>query len=245
LPTEDKRTVAENPPCPTPTGFDEYAANYDAALAQGLSVSGEDKTFFARGRIEWLAGCLRELKAAPRTVLDFGCGTGSAAPLLIELLKAESVTGVDVSAQSLELARKAHGSERCRFLLHTDYRPNGEADLAFCNGVFHHIPSQERAAAVEFVFRAVRPGGWFALWENNPWNPGTRYVMSRIPFDREAVLLWPGQTRRLLEAGGFEARRTDFLFIFPRPLRWLRWIEPHVSRLPLGAQYQVLGRKPA
>ncbi len=31
--------------------FDAYAAEYDAALSQGLSVSGEDKSFFARGRI--------------------------------------------------------------------------------------------------------------------------------------------------------------------------------------------------
>jgi hypothetical protein len=27
------------------TGFDEYAKDYDAALAQGLSASGEDKNY--------------------------------------------------------------------------------------------------------------------------------------------------------------------------------------------------------
>jgi hypothetical protein len=26
----------------------------------------------------------------------------------------------------------------------------------------------------------MRPGGVVALWENNPWNPATRYVMGRI-----------------------------------------------------------------
>ena len=40
-----------------------------------------------------------------------------------------------------------------------------------------------------FVRQGLRPGGVFALWENNPWNPGTRLVMRRIPFDRNAVLL--------------------------------------------------------
>ena len=35
--------------------FDQYAAEYDAALAQGLSVSGEDKEHFARERVSWLA----------------------------------------------------------------------------------------------------------------------------------------------------------------------------------------------
>ena len=68
--------------------------------------------------------------------------------------------------------------------------------------------------------------------------------MSRIPFDRDAIPLTPYEARHLLQAGGFEALRTDFLFIFPRMLRWFRGIEPLLSKLPLGAQYQVLCRKP-
>ena len=46
---------------PLDSDFDVYATNYDDALAQGLSVSGEDKTYFARGRVQWLRGCLRAL----------------------------------------------------------------------------------------------------------------------------------------------------------------------------------------
>ena len=40
------------------TSFDVYAEDYDAALSQGLSVSGEDKDYFAQGRIAWLARSL-------------------------------------------------------------------------------------------------------------------------------------------------------------------------------------------
>jgi len=225
------------------TGFDDYAANYDAALAQGLAVSGEDKTYFAQGRVAWLAKCVERLGERPRTVLDFGCGTGTATPYLFDLLKVESVVGVDVSAKSVELARQNHGSEHTRFLSFTEYQPAGEIDVVYCNGVFHHVPLHERAAAIDYVHRSLRPGGWFALWENSPWNPGTRYVMSRIPFDRDAILLSPPEARRLVERGGFEVVRTDFLFIFPHALSWLRWIEPRVAKLPLGAQYQVLCRK--
>ena len=42
--------------------FDAYAAEYDVALARGISVSGEDKSYFARGRIEWLRDCLRSIE---------------------------------------------------------------------------------------------------------------------------------------------------------------------------------------
>ncbi len=81
------------------------------------------------------------------------------------------------------------------------------------------------------------------MWENNPWNPGTRYVMSRIPFDRDAVTLTPREARALVRANGFDIVDTTFLFIFPRALRWLRALEPPLARLPFGAQYQVLCRK--
>ncbi len=224
--------------------FDRYAEDYDAALAQGLSVSGEDKNFFARGRIAFLAACLARLPyEAPRAVLDFGCGTGSATPFLLDLLRAESVLGVDVSAASLSVARRDFGDARARFLPPGEAPPSADRDLAHCNGVFHHIPPAERPAAVRYVAESLRPGGLFAFWENNPWNPGTRYVMDRCPFDGDAVTLTPPEAQALLQSGGLEIVRTDFLFLFPRLLRALRPVEPWVSRLPLGAQYQVLCRK--
>jgi SAM-dependent methyltransferase len=223
--------------------FDEYADNYDAALARGVSVSGEDKEFFARGRIAWLASCLEHMGAHTRSVLDFGCGTGAAAPLFLELLEVDSVIGVDTSIKSIETATKAYGRPQVRFFPTSEYSLGGQIDMAFCNGVFHHIPRAERAAAVEYVRGALAAGGLFAFWENNPWNPGTRYVMSRIPFDRDAVTLSAIESRRLLRLGGFEILRTDFLFVFPRVLGALRLIEPYISRLPMGAQYQVLCRK--
>ena len=106
------------------------------------------------------------------------------------------------------------------------------------------IPEADRVTAISFVHEALRPGGFFALWENNPWNPGTRYVMHRNEFDKDATMLAPPKARHLLLAGGFEVVSTDFLFIFPKALRWLRGIEPAVSRLPFGGQYQILCRKP-
>ena len=109
-------------------------------------------------------------------------------------------------------------------------------NLAFCNGVFHHIPPAQRPGALDYIRRSLKPGGLFALWENNPWNPGTRYVMSRIPFDSDAILVWPRQARALLRTAGFDILRTDFLFVFPRALRSLRGFEASLSRLPLGAQ---------
>ena len=123
-------------------------------------------------------------------------------------------------------------------------RAKGKIDLAYCNGVFHHIPPPQRARELSYIMRCLRPGGIIALWENNPWNPGTQYVMWRIPFDREAVKLSPIHARRLLRQSGFEVLSTDFLFFFPGLLRALRSIEPFISGLPLGGQFLVLCQRP-
>lgn len=235
------------PTPPTPAQFDRYAGEYDAALAQGLSVTGESKEYFAHGRIAHLAHCLTRLapgQAFP-AALDYGCGTGTATPFLLELLPVEKVFGTDISPASLEVARDTHEKLPTQFLTLDQFTPQGQIDLAFCNGVFHHIPLPERAAAAHYVLQALRPGGWFAFWENNPWNPGTQLVMKRCPFDREAQTLRPRQALVLLENAGFEIVCVDFLFLFPNILKRLRLIEPYFTRWPLGAQYQILCRKPA
>jgi SAM-dependent methyltransferase len=231
---------------PVSAAFDEYADPdaYDAALEQGIAISGEDKSYFAHGRVAWLAEFLRSRDFRPLRVLDYECGTGTAAPFLLDLLGPAHLIGVDLSARSIKTASRVHGSDRAHFLTLDEYQPCADIDLAFCNGVFHHIPLDARAAAVDYVARALRPGGLFAFWENNPWNPGTRLVMKRIPFDRDAITLSPPQAGRLVISGGFEILRTDFLFFFPRALSIFRRLEPRLSRLPLGAQYLVLCQKP-
>jgi len=223
--------------------FDAYAAAYEAALDQGLSVSGEDRAFFADGRIRWLRDRLTRLGQPASDVLDFGCGTGASAPRLRDLLGADRVVGEDVSRASIEVAQRDHAGPGVTFCHMAETQPRDAFDVAYCNGVFHHIPVAERAAAARRVHAALRPGGVFALWENNPWNPGTRLVMRRIPFDRDAVLVWPAGARRLLRDAGFEIVCTRFLFVFPGVLRALRPIERWVSGVPIGAQYVVLARR--
>jgi SAM-dependent methyltransferase len=229
------------PPSPE---FDEYAAEYDKALAQGIGISGEDKSYFAEGRVKMLRGCLAAESRGPGVVLDFGCGTGHATPFLLSGLGASRVIGVDISEGQLEVARRDYGSAQASFQQLEAFQPSGDIDLAFCSGVFHHIPVKERAAMADYVFRSLRPGGVFALWENNPWNPATHIVMRRIPFDRNAIMLSAPESARLLRSAGFDIVSVRFAFVFPRALSWLRSIEPMVARVPAGAQYQVLARRP-
>lgn len=231
-----------------PTGqepFDAHADGYDAVLNRGLGLTGEGREFYARGRVRWTARCLSRQRFKPQTVLDFGCGTGDTVPLLRECLRPQRVVGVDTSTRSLEIAQTRCRAADCRFVLPVDLEAaSGSFDLVYTNGVFHHIPPDERLPVLQRLHGWLHPGGFLAFWENNAWHPGTRWIMSRVAFDRDAQPFGAGTARRLLRRAGFDVERTDFLFVFPRALGWLRRTEPWLSRLPLGGQYQVLARRP-
>jgi trans-aconitate methyltransferase len=224
--------------------FDACASTYDEALNRGISISGESKEYFVRRRIEWLSFRLRQHVRRPRRVLDYGCGTGGSARALREQFALASVAGVDVSSESIAIARSQYADD-VQFSTLDEWQPAaGQYDLVYCNGVFHHIQPALRGRALASISRTLSRGGYFAFWENNPWNPGTRLVMRRIPFDRDAKTLSAPNARRLLAGAGFEIISTDFLFVFPRPLAALRPLESMLTRVPAGAQYMVLCRRP-
>jgi SAM-dependent methyltransferase len=227
-----------------PNLFDNYASRYRAVLDCALAPSGEDASHFARRRIERLQTLLQRLGVAPSSVLDYGCGIGGSVPFLREILRPNRVLGVDISPESILRARQEHGGKgvkfanSCHFLVHSGFQ------LAFSNGVFHHIPPDHRPAALRYIYDSLARHGVLALWENNPWNPATRYIMGRCEFDRDAIPISPRRAKELVRRAGFQVLHVSSYFYFPRWLRWLRVLETGLSRMPLGTQYLVLARKP-
>jgi SAM-dependent methyltransferase len=229
----------------SPNLFDNYAHRYEGVLNRALSPSGETRPYFARQRILWLHNQLQAIGFKPSRVLDYGCGTGGSVPFLMEILRPRGVLGVDVSGESLIQARSEHGGEGIEFANLQDYQPRSEFQLAFCNGVFHHIAPTQRPAALRYIYDSLVPGGIFALWENNPWNPATCYITGRCEFDNGAMPISSARARKLLCRNSFQVLKASSHFYFPRWLKWLRPLEPTLARLPLGAQYMLLARKPA
>src|SRR5437870_5202567 len=131
--------------------FDKFARDYEALFKPWLKIAGGSREFFARARLNWLSDLLRDQQITPKRVMDFGCGTGTFLPLLADILGAEQVIGLDTSEESLAVARESVGGRSVQLITPTKYLPQQELDLVFCNGVFHHIPLAERAAAVDYV----------------------------------------------------------------------------------------------
>lgn len=216
---------------------------YDAMLDRGLRLTGEAKDYFVQGRL----GLLRDVLPkgfSPRRILDFGCGTGGTTAALAAEFTDARVTGVDTAMRAIAHAQKGHGGGRVEFYTVGDLVAEAEYDLCYVNGVLHHIPPDRRPDALSYIHAALVPGGLFSMFENNPWNPGTRLVMSRIPFDRDAQTLSPPAAGRLLRRNGFVQEGSGrHLFFFPASLRALRGLEPYMRWLPFGGQYLILARR--
>lgn len=223
--------------------FDRTAREYETLFKPWLKIAGASREYFARSRLHWLSHLLREQGFAAKRVMDFGCGTGMSLELLADILQADEVIGLDTSEESLAVARETINNPSIHFATPANYLPRQDLDLVFCNGVFHHIPLSEQPKAMNYVYRCLRPGGLIAMWENNPWNLIHAVAMKYSEIDRNAVPLSPPQSRQLVSSGPFRILRTDYLFFFPGYFTWLHPLEKRLNRVPLGAQYQVLGCK--
>jgi SAM-dependent methyltransferase len=223
--------------------FDSHADTYESHLMEGLRLSGEPKAFYARGRLLYLRARWQAMaRPEPRRIIDYGCGLGDVTALIAELFPDAEVLGLDPSARCIDRARQEHRAPRIAFATLEGSRSDlaGAADLVHMNGVVHHVAAEQRQQLFAEVAALLAPGGMAAVFENNPWNPGTRMVMARIPFDRGARPIRPREIRRRLAEASLATLETGYLFYFPSVLRMLRRLEQLLLRVPLGAQYAVL-----
>jgi trans-aconitate methyltransferase len=133
--------------------FDRFAGSYDEDLAKSLAITGESRDFYAQRRIDWTAECVVRLGQPVHRILDYGCGDGTNSPMLAAKFAAEQVLGVDVSAASIDMARGSYDGAGLSFLHRDEWIPDASVDLAFCNGVFHHIAPVDRGECLT----AIRP----------------------------------------------------------------------------------------
>jgi SAM-dependent methyltransferase len=221
---------------PNASKFDAYARDYERLHAQNVAVTGEETDYFAR----YKADCLLRAGVRPDdSVLDFGCGIGNTTVHLAE--RFSHVQGYEPSKLSAQKAR-----ERApKATIHDELAsvPAGAFSVAVLSCVLHHVPPAERHTVLTQILGALRPGGRLFVFEHNPWNPLTRRAVATCAFDDDAILLWPGELRTSLRRGGFVDVSLDYIVFFPKPLAFLRPLEPKLAWLPLGAQTMTQGYK--
>jgi cyclopropane fatty-acyl-phospholipid synthase-like methyltransferase len=142
----------------------------------GRAVARDPKEIVARGYdaialryAEWagqiaspVLGWLRDLDARLRAgadVLELGCGRG--VPGTRELARRHRVTGVDISAAQIELAR--HHVPEASFVhadaLDLEIAP-GSLDAVVALYVFGHVPADEQRELISRIAAWLRDGGF-------------------------------------------------------------------------------------
>jgi ubiquinone/menaquinone biosynthesis C-methylase UbiE len=182
---------------------------FDEALAAQLETLYRTRDVLRRRRL------VREaLQAGPGDrVLDVGCGPGFYVAELVEQVgPTGSVTGVDASPQTLELARRrTEGRDNVALQLADATAlpvPDGAFDAALSVQVLEYVTDVD--AALAELHRAVAPGGrvviWDVDWSTVSWHSTDPARMARVLAAWDGHLADPCLPRTLaarLRAAGF------------------------------------------
>ena len=150
----------------------------------------------------------------PTTVLDAGCGEGYLARHLLDHLPGIRLTGVDVSAQAIERAKR-----RCpegQFSVGTleALESGGRSfDLVVCSEVLEHL--EDPRAALERLASLAAPHALLTVpWE--PWfqlaNLARGKYLSRLGNHPEHIQRWTRRGFERLARTRFDAHRVEVLF---------------------------------
>lgn len=198
-------------------------------------------------RLEWIDG-LVGLKG--KKVVDVGCGGGILAESMAR--RAEQVTGIDLAAKPLSVAR-LHALETG--VANVEYREvaaetlaaeqPGTFDVVTCMEMLEHVP--DPASTVRACATMVRPGGWvfFSTLNRNPKSflfaiVGAEYVLGLLPKGTHeyARFIRPSELARFARDAGLELQGTRGMLYNPLTRRY--WLDNDTS-----VNYLVACRAPA
>ncbi len=222
--------------------FDQFSKDYRKIVDENLWISGESSEYFAEYKVRMLCQWFPEKINQDLKILDFGCGDGLMTEYIRRYFMYSKIYGADVSEESIILAREAfRGIDFSVINGRTLPFEAQTFDLTVAAGVFHHIKPEEQKSWVDEVFRVLKPGGTFVIFELNPLNLGTLYIFKNHPLEKNAKMLFPWRVERLLS--NFASTTMKFYCFFPNWMKFLRPIERFIEWLPLSALYAGIGKK--
>jgi ubiquinone/menaquinone biosynthesis C-methylase UbiE len=218
--------------------FDEFATDYRSIHTKNLQLSGAGSLYFAEHKILQLKHTEKDNGVR---LLDVGCGDGASEIFLHRQFPSWQLEGIDVTEQSIAQAQNRN-IPSAKFQLYNGTQipfEDKSFDVVFIAAVLHHIEFSFHSLLIKEIYRVLKPGGRLYLFEHNPLNPLTRYLVKTCPFDKNAKLLTYGYTKKLLQALPFNAVKRKFILFFPRKgiLSGLIRLEEKLGWLPLGGQY--------
>jgi len=218
--------------------FDDYSERYDELMTERLGFFGKDEGYFARYKIELER---RLVQGRPERILEYGCGIGRNVRHLTRCFPDSEVYGCDISEKSIDAARRKNPG--AVYFIAGENPPATSFDLVLVANVLHHVIPRERRNVVSGQVSLLSGGGHIVVFEHNPYNPLTRRIVNTCPFDRDAILLKPAESRRLLTEAGASIEKSGYCLFFPGFMSGIRRLERALTWLPIGGQYYVEAKK--
>jgi len=225
------------------TDFNETKESYRDTIEQSIAFVGKGLDFFTELKATYLQKSVAaELPAVdePR-ILDIGCGHGYIHRSLRRF--GYEVVGIEVAGDVLALAREAN-PEVTYIAYDGTTLPfedkNFDVALAIC--VMHHVLPEQWPSFLREMRRVVRSGGIAIIFEHNPFNPLTRYVVASNEIDDDAILLSARTLRGLLRDAGFAPVKTRNIIFTPFASSVFRPLDEKLGWCPFGAQYYAVGK---
>jgi SAM-dependent methyltransferase len=222
--------------------FNQSKYDYRQTIERSIAFAGKGLDFFTEVKADYLRRIVaRRLGdvTVPR-ILDIGCGHGLMHPYLGSF--GLDIVGTEVATEVLSLARAAN--PKVAYVGYDGrtlpFTPNS-FDLALAVCVMHHVPPAQWKDFLREMRRVLRPGGIAVIFEHNPLNPLTRYVVASNTIDADANLLSARMLRKLMRQAGFEAPQTRNILFTPFAHPGFRWLDDRLGRIPFGAQYYAIG----
>lgn len=219
--------------------FDAFAETYREAHTQSIKyVSGTDSFYFAEYKVKEL---LQFEENREINILDLGCGDGATEIFFEKHFPLFRITGIDVSEKSIDEAKKKKLSRTAFQVYNGQVVPFGSEsfDIVFVAGVLHHVDEAAQQGVINEVYRVLKRGGRLYLFEHNPMNPLTRYLVKTCEFDKGVKLLAAGYCKNLLHKSGFQRMQQLYTIFFPRNkfFKLALSLEKYLKRIPFGGQY--------
>lgn len=229
----------------TKVEFDSLADTYYEEHKKNIEITGEAPEYFAEYKIADLAHHLSKTRASPLRITDFGSGIGNSIPYFRRYFPSLTLSCVDVSARSIQVAKDRFPGKETFLLIEGENIPIKDAsqDIVFSACVFHHISRNRHEHWIKELLRITRPGGVLAIYEHNPFNPLTVRAFNTCPLDRYARLIRASTLRRSCLTAGWSSASIAYRLFFPRALAYLRPLERRLGWLGIGAQYRLLASR--
>ena len=222
----------------TGVDFDVFPENYSEIVARSIRFSGERDEYFNRYKLACLKKRVVEVDRE-YDILDFGCGIGKLTHLMAQAFPSSSVYGFDISTKCIDMARaRVSVCENVQFLNH--FPVDHQYDIVTACNVFHHIAPDKRRGVLLKLKGVLKATGRIVIFEHNPLNPFTRYVVKICPFDTDAKLIWSSRFVDVARNIGMDVVLRRYIVFFPKFLKALRRFEDKLGSLPFGAQYMLV-----